>query len=140
MMPKEIFLSHSSRNRHTANSLAEILRGHNLRVWYSDTNIRNAEQWHDAIGRALKRCDWFIVLVSEDSINSRWVKMELMYALRRIQYKDHILPILIQECDFEQLSWTLDGFQMIDCSDGGDINYESVLGTWGIAFDPENIF
>jgi len=134
-MPKEVFLSHSSHDRDCAAGLASVLRDHNLNVWYSDTNIQNAKQWHDEIGRALKRCDWFIVLLSPNSVASEWVKMELLYALRKQQYKEHILPILMRACDYEELSWTLDAFQMIDCSNDDGLNYAQVLNTWGIGFN-----
>lgn len=82
MPPKEVLLSHSSENEVITRRLAETLRNHGVPVWYSATNIRGAQQWHDEIGRALKRCDWFIILLSNDSIVSQWVKMELAYALR----------------------------------------------------------
>ena len=133
-LPHEIFLSHSSRDRKRAADLTAVLRGHGLNVWYSDTNIQNAKQWHDEIGKALIRCDWFIVLLSIHSIASEWVKMELMYALRKEKYREHILPIVIQKCDYEDLSWTLDSFQLVDCANGKGINYPTVLNTWGIGF------
>lgn len=133
-MPHEIFLSHSSRDRKCAADLATVLRDHGLNVWYSDTNIQNAKQWHDEIGKALRRCDWFVVLLSKHSVASEWVKMELMYALRKQQYREHILPILVQRCDYEELSWTLDAFQMVDCTNDRRIDYPKVLNTWGIGF------
>jgi len=133
-MPKEIFLSHSSIDGECAADLALVLRDHGLNVWYSDTNIQNANQWHDEIGKALRRCDWFVVLLSPHSVASEWVKRELLYALRKQQYREHILPILIHKCDYEELSWTLDAFQMVDCSNANSIDYPQVLKTWGLGF------
>ncbi len=77
MSPKEIFLSHSNLDRSFADSIAETLRGHGIPVWYSQTNILGAQQWHDEIGEALKRCDWFIVVLSPNSVQSMWVKREV---------------------------------------------------------------
>lgn len=54
-MPNEVFLSHSSEDRDFADSLAEVVRAHGIPVWYSDTDIRGAQQWHDEIGAALQR-------------------------------------------------------------------------------------
>ena len=133
-LPREIFLSHSSLDKNCAADLTSVLRDHGLNVWYSDTNIQNAKQWHDEIGKALRRCDWFVVLLSKHSVASEWVKMELMYALRKERYKEHILPIVIQKCDYEELSWTLDSFQLVDCANGKGIDYQAVLSTWGIGF------
>ena len=112
MKPKEVFLSHSSKNRKKASEIVSKLKAHKIPVWYSDKNIVGAQQWHDEIGKALKRCDWFIVLLSKNSVESSWVKRELTYALKHSQYENHILPILIENCDYEDLSWTLDIFEI----------------------------
>ena len=53
-LPQEVFLSHSSRNRVFAIKLAEVLRHHHVPVWFSETNLVGAQQWHDEIGRALQ--------------------------------------------------------------------------------------
>lgn len=63
-MPTEVFLSHSSTVRDFASRLAEMLRRHGVPVWYSETNIVGARQWNDEIGEALRRCDWFVVVLS----------------------------------------------------------------------------
>ena len=61
MMPQEVFLSHASADRAFADRVADVLRRHGIPVWYSPTNILGAQQWHDEIGAALKRCDWWVV-------------------------------------------------------------------------------
>lgn len=137
MAPKEVFISHSSENRAITKKVAETLRAHNIPVWYSDTNIKGAQQWHDEIGRALRRCDWFVLLLSQDSVSSKWVRMELGYALNHSQYDEKILPVILEDCDYESLSWTLGFFQMGDLSNGEDEGYTEILGTWGFGFDPD---
>jgi hypothetical protein len=135
MIPKELFFSHSSRNLLTANRIAETLRNHGIPVWYSPTNIMTAQQWHDEIGNALRRCDWFMVLLSPNSVDSIWVRRELQYALRHNQYDNHILPVLIENCDYEELSWTLGMFQMADFTNDENNAYTQILNAWGIGFD-----
>lgn len=136
MIPKEVFLSHSRKNRNKASNLASKLRSHGIPVWYSTTNIKGAQQWHDEIGKALRRCDWFIVLLSTQSIKSIWVKRELTYALNHSQYENHILPILIEDCDYEELSWTLGLFEMIDFRNTSNNGYIELFRTWGLGYDP----
>jgi len=34
-------------------------------------HIVAAKQWHDEIGNALSRCDWFIVVLTPDSVRSQ---------------------------------------------------------------------
>jgi TIR domain len=89
--PSEVFLSHSSVDRSIADEVADLLRRHGIPLWYSPTEIRGAQQWHDEIGDALKRCDWFVVLLSPNSVVSPWVKRELMFALKEQRYADKML-------------------------------------------------
>ena len=136
MIPKEVFLSHSSKNKVTAHNLAETIHNHGVSVWYSPKDIRNAQQWHDEIGKALLRCDWFLVLLSKDSVCSKWLRWELGYALNHSQYNDRILPIKLEDCDPEELSWTLELFQMVDVNGNTDEAIAEILRAWGLGFDP----
>ena len=139
MIPKEIFLSHSSIENSMTLSIVQTLRNHSIPVWFSPTNIVAAQQWQDEIGRALKRCDWFLVLLSNNSINSKWVKMELAYALNHHQYDNHIIPVTIEACDYEDLSWTLGVFQMIDMINNKEEGFSQLLRSWGLGFDIEKM-
>src|ERR1043166_2054630 len=107
MIPDEVFLSHCSAGSTFVNRLVETLRRHGIPVWYSATNIQGAQQWHDEIGAALRRCDWFVVILSPDALGSFWVKRELCYALQQQRFVNRITPVLLRPCDYEQLSWTL---------------------------------
>ncbi|MGC2238661.1 MAG: toll/interleukin-1 receptor domain-containing protein [Pyrinomonadaceae bacterium] len=134
MPPQEIFLSHSSADKIFADSVVVTLRNHGVPVWYSQTNILGAQQWHDEIGKALKRCDWFVVILSPDSVKSMWVGRELSFALRDNKFNNKITPVLYKSCDYEDLSWTLSGFQMIDFSGNSDDGFRELLRTWGIGY------
>jgi hypothetical protein len=139
MIPKEVFLSHSSTNRRIATAVADTLRNHGVPVWYSRTNIMTAQLWQDEIGKALRRCDWFLVLVSSAAITSIWVKRELSYALNHSQYDDHIMPVMVENCDYEELSWTLGIFQMADLNVDPEGAYKQMLQTWGLGLDADKI-
>ena len=134
MLPDEVFLSHSSLDRTFADSIADTLRNHGIPVWYSITNILGAQQWHDEIGEALDRCDWFVVILSPNSVQSTWVKRELTFALNNNKYNDKIIPLIYQSCDYKKLSWTLDLVQMIDFSDNTESGFRELLRTWGIGY------
>ena len=54
-MPKEVFLSHSSSDRAFITRLAGLLRRHGVPVWFSDTNILGAQQWHDELSWTLSQ-------------------------------------------------------------------------------------
>lgn len=134
MLPSEIFLSHSSLDQPFATSVVETLRQHGMPVWHSQTNIVGAQQWHDEIGAALKRCDWFAVLLSPNSVNSVWVKREVLFALNDNRYADRSVPVLCRPCDYDQLSWTLSLLQMVDFTGDFDDGCRALLRVWGIGY------
>jgi hypothetical protein len=115
--------------------LAATLDAHGLRVWYSRTAIQGAQQWHDEIGWALRRCDWYLLLLSPSAIRSRWVKRELLYALNDSRYEERIVPLVARSCDWRRLSWTLDALQFIDLERNWAAGCERVVGLWNVPFD-----
>jgi hypothetical protein len=131
-LPKEVFLSHSNKDRDFVDELANELRRHKVRVWYSQTNIRGGQKWHDEIGSALRRCDWFVIVLSPQSIDSDWVKSELLYAFRDNILRDRVVPILYQDCDPEDLSWKLPEFQIIDFRKSLTDGYRNLFRVWGL--------
>ena len=133
--PTEVFLSHSSKNLAFAKRLAKLLHAHHVKTFFSKKNIQGAQQWHDEIGSALKRCDWFVVVLSPQSVSSKWVKHELIYALQANRFKQRIIPILYKACDTDKLSWTLSGFQWIDFRKVFAQGAHDLLGIWNIPYD-----
>lgn len=101
--------------------------------WYSERHIVGARQWHDEIGQALERCDWFAVVLSPSSVRSEWVRHELLYALGEARYRRRIVPILYRACQVTRLSWTLPSFQYIDFTKGFDPGYAALLRVWARA-------
>lgn len=137
MSPYELFLSHSRLDRQFATSIAEDVRRHGVPVWYSQTNILGAQQWHDEIGAALHRCDWFAVILSPNSLESMWVKRELVFALKQDRFENKIVPILYQPCDLNLLSWTLSSFQIVDFTNTYDHGITALLRIWGLGYRGE---
>jgi len=129
-LPREVFLSHASDDRDFADRLVKTLREHGIPVWYSRTHLRGAQQWQAEIGRALRRCDWFIVILSPKSVRSMWVKRELSYALIQKRFEDKIVPVLYRKCDYEKLHWTLKSLQIVDLSRTFAAGSRDLLRTW----------
>lgn len=135
-LPNEVFLSHSSLDRHFATEIAGVLRQHGIPIWFSEINIIGAQQWHDEIGAALRRCDWLVVLLSPNSVESIWVKREVLFALNDRHYAERIVPVLYQPCDYDQLSWTLSLLQIIDFAQGFENGCRGLLRVWGVGYRP----
>ena len=131
--PKEAFLSHAARDRRFVKRLARTLGEHGVRYWYSEAHILGAQQWHDEIGLALARCDWFLLILSPAAVKSKWVKRELLYALQDDRYLDRIVPIVRRRCDSAALSWTLASFQRVDFTEDFHRGCRDLLRIWGLS-------
>jgi hypothetical protein len=125
--PSEVFISHSSKNAIFIGRLTDVLAKHGVKSFVSKTNIRGAQQWHDEIGTALRRCDWFLLVLSPQSVRSAWVKHELIYALQENRYKGRIIPVLYKNCDQDALSWTLSAIEWVDFRKDFDEACEQLL-------------
>ena len=137
MLPKEIFLSHSSADKIFAAQVDETLRQHGLPIWYSPINIVGSQLWQDEIGAALARCDWFILILSPNSIESMWVKRELNYALMEARLIGRIIPLRLAPCPEKELSWVLPQLQIIDFTASHDDGCAQLLRVWGIGYQGE---
>ena len=127
---REVFLSHASQDHAAAHRLRELLIAHEIPVWFSPRHIRGADQWQDEIGAALKRCGWFMILLTPHAVKSMWVKRELNYALIQKRYQNRIVPVLLKKCNFSALSWTLPQFQLIDFTKDYQCGCDDLLRVW----------
>ena len=136
--PKEVFLSYSTVDSRFATQIAELLKHHGVPVWYSHTEMLGSMQWHDEIGHALRRCDWFVILLSPDSVNSFWVKQEFMFAIRQKRLAPRIVPVVFRSCDYEQFSWTVSSYQLVDFTEDFEKGCRALLRIWGIGYQAIN--
>jgi hypothetical protein len=127
-----VFLSHASEDSHFTIRLADALSKQNVPFWFSKQHIRGGQQWHDEIGAALRKCDWFAVVLTPSSVRSVWVKRELLYALNDVRLRNRIIPILRKKCRHDDLSWTLASFQMIDFTGEFDQGCSNLLRIWNL--------
>lgn len=130
--PREVFLSHSSQDRRLANRLKAELEENGVPVWYSETQIVGAQQWHDEIGEGLERCDWFLLILSPSAVRSTWVKRELLFALENAHFNQRIIPVIYRPCEIKKLSWTLSSMQQVDFTGDYATGLTELLRIWGI--------
>jgi hypothetical protein len=132
--PKEVFLCHSSLDWEIANKIAELLRRHGVPYGHGPSSIRGAQQWHDEVGDALERCDWFVILLSPDSIKSKWVKRELIFALDEEHYEKCIIPAVIRVGNYRRFGWSCRSYQFVDFTEDFEKGCRALLRIWGIGY------
>jgi hypothetical protein len=134
-IPAEVFLSHSHHDKRLTARIAHELRRHGVPAWYSERHLVGAQQWLDEIGLALKRCDWFAVVLTPEAIDSMWVKRELYAALIDRKFNGRIVPLLAKDCDPGMLAWPLTALQRISLRPF-KAGIAELLRIWGVRYRP----
>lgn len=105
--PEEVvvFLSHSSKDKPFIRQLATDLKKNGVGVWLDEQNIAVGDSIVERVGQGLAESDYFVLAMSNNSMNSPWVKKELNQALvSEIEQRDvKILPVKISECEIPVL-------------------------------------
>jgi hypothetical protein len=130
--PRELFLSHSTKDRAFTARLSKVMARHGVRVWFAPHKLVGAQLWIDAIGRALRRCDWFAVVLSPNAVKSEWVRREVGYAIMNRRYRERIIPVDYRPCNVDRLNWVLSGMQFVRFRKGFDRGCRDLLAIWGI--------
>jgi hypothetical protein len=79
---RNVFLSYAREDTGIANDIERGLEKHGLSVWRDVHALRAGEDWKTAIDHAINNADFFLLLQSEYSTASRWVKYEYLAAAR----------------------------------------------------------
>lgn len=88
----DIFISYASEDRAWASRLAEALEAHGWSVWW-DLRIAPGEQFDRVIEKELYSARCVIVIWSESSVSSKWVRAEAEDGMKR----DVLIPVLIED-------------------------------------------
>lgn len=75
------FLSHSTKDKPFVRRLAADLVANGIKVWIDEQNILVGDSVPEKIAQGLAESDFFLIVVSQQSVESAWVKKELSSAL-----------------------------------------------------------
>ncbi len=88
----DIFISYKREEQPIARKLADALKGEGWTVWW-DPKLRAGEHFDDVIEKALNEAKCVVVIWSEQSVQSRYIRAEATYALDR----DKLVPVAIEK-------------------------------------------
>ncbi len=75
-LPYDVFLSHSSKDKHVVRSLAEKLRSDGLRVWFDEWEILPGDSIPAKIEEGLERSRILLLCMSANAFGSDWAQLE----------------------------------------------------------------
>jgi tetratricopeptide (TPR) repeat protein len=127
-MPR-VFISHSSLDRDLVErEIVAPLKGAGVEVWYSRDSIETASEWEKRIKEGLRGSDWFLVALSPRSVASKWVFVEVDWALEH--RGGRVVPVMLETCDPTDLHLMLRPLQYIDFRADAESARGKLLGVW----------
>ena len=80
-MSHDVFISYSSIDITTATALCHCLEENKIRCWMAPRDIPGGAEYGDVINEAIKSTKVFVLVYSDNSARSQWVKAETNLAL-----------------------------------------------------------
>ena len=120
------FISHSSADNQISERLAKDLLRNGVNAWYSEWEIRLGDSLREKIDQGIGEAEFFIIILSKDSIKSEWVKTELDAAMvKKIRGSCRIISIL-HNISEENIPETLAGLKWMKL-DKYDSSFQELL-------------
>jgi|SRR5215213_7239934 len=114
-----VFISHSHTDSSLVKKIAAALENEGLTVWDAETEILPGDNFAEKISEALKASDAMVVLLTPESLKSKWTQWEIQYALGNKSYDRRVIPVLVgseENISSESIPWILRKLQMIRLS------------------------
>jgi hypothetical protein len=111
------FISYSTKDQDFAERLHADLQAKRVRCWFAPHDVKGGRKLHEQIDEAIHLNDRLLLILSEYSINSEWVKREIRRAREKERRENRQVLFPIRLVTFEKLkSW-----ELIDPATGEDL-------------------
>ena len=112
----KVFISHTAADKPFVRRLAARLEKSQFHVWLDEHDLIAGDPLPETIGKALQAAKVILVVVSEASVASKWLRYELNVATERmIKGECRVIPIVI---DQTSLPAEVRGLLYADCRKG----------------------
>jgi uncharacterized protein YjbI with pentapeptide repeats len=110
------FISYSTTDQEFADRLYADLQAKGVRCWFAPHDIQGGKKVHEQIDEAIKIYDKLLLILSDASMNSPWVKTEIANARAREQQQKRQMLFPITLVPFERIK----GWRLFDADTGID--------------------
>lgn len=126
--PRQIFIGHAGSDAEMAHRLADDLRNQEWDVWIAPESILTGENMVTAINRGLAESAIFLLLLTPDALDSKWVPFETDAALNlKIQGAIRFIPLDVKQVDNLPPLWSVN--QRVSFRDSYKNGLERLLQT-----------
>jgi tetratricopeptide (TPR) repeat protein len=128
---QKVFISHSSLDRDfVEQALLPLLQEAGIEAWYSTEQITGGEAWERSIREGLSGSDSVVLVVSRAAADSKWVSVEMAFAL---DSKVPLIPIVIDDAKPQDVRMELIELQYLDFREGVELAKARLLKALGAA-------
>lgn len=112
----KVFISHSSKDKKFVRTLKDDLNENGIETWFDDDQLDIGDSLLEKLETSLEESSHFIIILSDSSVISDWVRFELNKAILQVNKKlmHKIIPIKYRKCKVPK---ELEGLLYADLSD-----------------------
>lgn len=112
----KVFISHSSKDKRFVRTLKDDLNENSIETWFDEDQLDLGDSLIEKLEKALEESTHFLIILSQNSINSDWVKFELNKAIKQADNSimSKVIPIKYKKCEIPN---ELSGLLYADLSD-----------------------
>lgn len=114
-MKTKVFLSYAHKDSAKVVSIVQDLQKYGFDVWIDRQNIKGGELWSEEIARAIRKCHYYVLLVSKASTQSDSIRREVHLA--HLKNRKMILLRLDATEIPDEIAFQTIGVQWIDTKD-----------------------
>lgn len=120
-----IFLCHSYRDTSLIDLITRSLEEANFKIW-EDADTKVGENWQEVIQSRLEQAKVFLLLITPQSLSSKWTQFEIGAALGRASVSEdvRIIPIILSDTEEEKLPMSI---RKLDCLYAKNWNYQELI-------------
>jgi uncharacterized protein YjbI with pentapeptide repeats len=101
------FISYSTKDEEFAERLYADLQNKGVRCWFAPDDVQGGKKIHEQIDRAIRVYDRLLLVLSDHSMTSEWVKTEIANARRRETSENRRVLFPTRLVEFERIrAWT----------------------------------
>ncbi len=117
---ESLFLSYSTKDKEFTEKLHARMRDAGMHVWFAPEDVKAGDYLFEQVDRAIQLHDRLLLVLSKDSIQSKWVEWEIRKAhkVERAEKRRKLFPIRLVDMK------TLREWECLDSDTGEDLAEE----------------
>ena len=114
------FISYSTKDQEFADRLYADLQNKGVRCWFAPHDVQGGKKLHEQIDEAIRRYERLLLILSPNSMASKWVKTEIRNARKRevAEKKRVLFPVRLASYE------ALRDWKLFDGDEGEDLATE----------------